>query len=67
MDLHRFYNYAAHTLIPQNTKSGEPELTNIKEKSQDKNDLILHNTTINSGWNKIADIMQRVFTLFQDR
>ena len=33
---------------PQNTEIGEPELNNVGDKSQDKNDLILHNAIINT-------------------
>ena len=43
----RIYNYAAHILISQNTESGEPELNNIGEKPQYKNELVIHNTIIN--------------------
>ena len=39
-----FENYAFPILIPQNNKSGEPELNKIGEKCQDKNGFILHNT-----------------------
>ena len=40
MDLNFFRNYAAHIRRPQNTESGEPELNNVGEKSQDKNAII---------------------------
>ena len=39
-------NYPVHILRSQNTESGEPELNNIGEKYQDKNELILSNTII---------------------
>ena len=58
VDFNTFYNYAAHILRPQNTESGEPELNNVGEKSQDKNELIFHNTIINAIWNQITDTMQ---------
>ena len=35
----------AHTKTTK-TESVEPELKNVREKSQDKNELILHNTII---------------------
>ena len=66
MDINVFYHYAAHILIPQHSESGEPELNDIGEKPQDKNDLILHNTIINSRWNQITGMMQGFVTLFQD-
>ena len=66
MELNGFYKYAAHNLIPQNTNSGELELKNIGEKYQNKNDLIIHNTIINSIWNQISDTMHGVSPLFQD-
>ena len=37
MELNGFHKYAAHILRLQNTESGEPELKNVGEKSQDKN------------------------------
>ena len=46
MELNRVYKYNAHTLIPQNTESDEPELKNVGEELQDKNELICHNTII---------------------
>ena len=64
MELNRSYNFAAHILISQNTESGKPELNNIGEKPQYKNDLILHNTIINAIWNLITDMMQGVSPLF---
>ena len=33
---------------PQNNVSGEPELNNVGDKSQDKNKLILHKNIINA-------------------
>ena len=39
--LNGFYNYATHIPKPQNTESGELELKNFGEKSQDNNKLIL--------------------------
>ena len=66
MEINGFYNYAAHIIRPQNTESGEPELNNVGEKSQDKNDLILHNTIIYARWNQIADMIQGFGPLFQD-
>ena len=64
--INRFYNYGVNILIPQNTEIGEPELNNIGEKTQDKNELILHNTIINARWNKITGMMQVGFPLFRD-
>ena len=46
MDINGLYNYAAQILRPQNTESGEPELKDVEEKSQDKNELIIHNTIL---------------------
>ena len=66
MDLNRFFNYAVQILRPQNTEIGESELNNDGEKSQDNNDLILHNTIINARWNQITDIIQVFVPLFQD-
>ena len=66
LDPKGFYNYAVHILIPQNTEIGEPELNNFGDKSQDKNELILHNTIINTRWNQITNIIQGSFQLFQD-
>ena len=66
MDLNVFYNFSVHILRPQNAESGEPELNNVGEKYQDKNELICHNTIINARWNQINDMIQGVFTLFQD-
>ena len=57
MDLNVFYSYDVHILIPQNTESGEPELNNVGDKSQDKNELILHNNIINSIWNQITGMI----------
>ena len=61
-----FYKYAEHILRPQNNESGEPELNNVGDKYQDNNDLILHNTIINSRWNQISDMMQGFVPPFQD-
>ena len=66
MDPNGFYNYAAHILKPQNTGSGEPELKNIGEKYQNKNEFIIHNTIINLRWNQICDTSQGFVPLFQD-
>ena len=66
MEINGFYNYAVYILIPQNNEIGEPELNNIGEKSQDKNDLIIHNTIINARWNQITNIMQGVFPFLQE-
>ena len=63
--LNGFYNYDVHILRPQNIESGEPELNNVGEKSQDNNELILQNTIINEGWNKITDMIQEFTPLFQ--
>ena len=65
MKLNRFYNYSAHILRPQNTKSGEPELNNIGEKPQDKKELILRNIIINARGNQISDIMQGFFPSYR--
>ena len=59
MDLDVFYNHIVHFLRPKNTESDEPELNNIGEKSQGKNELILYNTIINAGLNQIDDMMER--------
>ena len=66
VDINGLYNYAAHILRPQNTESGEPELNNIGEKSQDKNELILHNIIIKSVWKQITNMMQGFVPIFQD-
>ena len=58
MDIDGFYNYATHILKSQNNESGKPELSNIGEKYQDKNELIIHNTIINARWEKISDMRQ---------
>ena len=47
-DINGFYNYAVQILRPQNAESGETEVNNVVEKSQDKNQVILHNTIINA-------------------
>ena len=66
MEINVFFNYAAHILKPQNTESGEPELNNIGDKSQDENELILHNTIVNARWNQISYMSQGFVPLFQD-
>ena len=66
MEFNEFYNYAAHILRPQNTESGEPELKNVGDKSQDTNDLIIHNTIITEELNQIADMMKGLVPLFQN-
>ena len=66
MELNGFHYYAAHILRPKSTESGEPELKNVGEKPQDKNEIILHNTIIYERWNKIADRIQGVVPLFQE-
>ena len=48
MELNIFYNYAVHIPRPQNNESGEPELKNIGEKPQDKNEITIYNITINA-------------------
>ena len=65
MELNRFYNYAAHILRPQNNESGEPELNNVGEKSQYKNELIIHNTIIYTILNKISDMIQGFVPIFR--
>ena len=65
MDFNQFYNYDVHILRPQSTEIGEPELNNVRKKSQDKNELILHNTIIIAGWNQISDTIQGFSPLFQ--
>ena len=66
MDLKIYYNYDVDILIPQNTEIGEPELKNIGEKTQDKNDLIIHNTIINARQKPFHDMMQGCVHLFQE-
>ena len=66
MELNIFYNYATHIPRPQNTVSGEPELNNVGDKPQDKNELIIHNTIINARWKQIADTSQGFVPPFQD-
>ena len=66
MELKVFYKYAVQILRPKITESGEPELKNFGDKYQDKNDLILRNTIINSRWNQITDLIQVFFSLFRD-
>ena len=48
MDLKVFYKYAVHNLKPQNTESGEPELSIVGEKYQDNSYIIICNTIINT-------------------
>ena len=52
-----------HILIPQNTDSCETELKNVGDKSQDNNELIIHNTIINAGWNQMSNMVQVFFPL----
>ena len=66
MELKGLYKYSLHILRPQNTEIGGPELNNVGDKSQDNNELILHNTTINSISNQITAMIQGVGPLFQD-
>ena len=66
VELNGFYIYSVHILRPQNTESDEPDLNNVGEKSQEKNELIISNTIINTRWNKITDMIQGFFPLFQD-
>ena len=66
MDLEWFYKYSVHILRPQNTEMGETELNNVGNKSQDKNELIIHNTIINTRWNQITYMIQGFVPLFQD-
>ena len=66
MDLKIFYKYSVRILRPQNAEIGEPELKNVREKSQDKNEPVLRNTIINTRWNQIDDMIQGFVTLFQD-
>ena len=66
MELHGFYNYDVHTLRPRSTEIGGPELNNVGEKPQDKNDIILHNTIINERLNQTADMIQGFIPLFWD-
>ena len=61
-----FYIYAVHIIRPQNTESGEPDLNNVEEKSQYKNELVINNTIINARWNKITGTIQGFVPLFQD-
>ena len=51
---------------PNTTKIVEPELDNVGEKPQDNNELIIHNTVINSIWNQIADTMQGFVPILQE-
>ena len=65
MEFGLFYNYAAHILRPKHNEIGEPELKCVGYKSQDKNELILHNTIINARWNQITDMIQVFVPFFQ--
>ena len=58
MEINRLYNYAAHIIRPQNTESGELALNDVGGEIQDNNEIILHNTIINSMWNQISDMIQ---------
>ena len=66
MEINGFYNYDVHILRPQNTEIGVPELKNVGDKSQDKNDFIFHNIIISARWNQIDDMRQGFVPLFQD-
>ena len=50
VELNRVYKQDVNILRPKNTdtESGEPELNSIGDKSQDNNELIHHNTSINA-------------------
>ena len=61
-----FDKYAVNILRPQNTEIGEPELNNVGEKSQNKNDTIIHNNIINARWNQISDMIHVFDPLFKD-
>ena len=50
--------YSVHIIIPQNTESGEPEIKNIGEKFQDKNELIIRNNLISERGKQNTDIIQ---------
>ena len=47
-----------HIIIPQNTESGEPEIKNIGDKFQDKNELIIRNNLISERGKQNTDIIQ---------
>ena len=66
MDINRVYKYAVHILRPQNTESGETELNNVGDKSQDNNEIIRHNTIINEILNQNTVRIQGFYLLFQD-
>ena len=51
VDINRVLKYAVHILRPQNIESVEPELKNIGDKSQDNNEIVLHNNIINARLN----------------
>ena len=51
-------DYAVILLRPQNTEIGEPEINNVGEKFQGKNEFIIHNNFINSRGNQITDMIQ---------
>ena len=47
-----------HVLRPKNTESGEQEVKNIGDKSQDNNELILQNVFRNERVNQNIDMIQ---------
>ena len=51
-------------LRPLNIESGETDIKKAGEKSQYKNELILHNNIINATWKKITDMIQKFDLLF---
>ena len=66
MEFNGFFKFAVHILRPQNTESGEPELNNVGDKSQDNNEIIRHNTIINEILNQNTVRIQGFYLLFQD-
>ena len=58
LDLNGFYNYSVHFLRPKNNKSGEPEINNIGDKLQDKNDFIIHNVFSDEILNQIIYMIE---------
>ena len=54
VEVNEFYNYDVHVPRPQNNESGEPDLKEIGDKLQYKNDLILHNNIIDARWKQIT-------------
>ena len=66
MDINGFYNYAVRILRTQNTEIGESELKNVREKSSDKNELIIYNTIINERQNQIYGMIWGFVPLIQD-